>query len=213
MRRILSALACLLIAAAVLVSWGGMALAVTDNGRLSAPGLWSLKYFTVLSNLLCAASSLLWALWRLLRRGEPPRWLCLLKLAGVASVALTLLTVLIFLGPLYGYRDMFSGVNFWLHLLVPAAALLEYLLLSGVPAPTLRGSLAAILPVGLYGTVYLLNILLHGLGDEPFARDIYGFCQWGLPVGGLIFLALVALTWGMALLLRAARLRMQKHRL
>ena len=41
-----------------------------------------------------------------------------LKYAATVSVGLTFLTVMLFLGPRFGYGAMFQGVNLWFHLLM-----------------------------------------------------------------------------------------------
>ncbi|HPE52336.1 MAG TPA: hypothetical protein PLS83_12650, partial [Methanothrix soehngenii] len=65
------------------------------------------RYFTTDSNLLAAAASLLLILLeaRSLLSGQfaLPAWALLVKLVGTAAVSVTLLTVLVFLGPSAGY--------------------------------------------------------------------------------------------------------------
>ena len=55
--RMLSLALNALIAAIVLAAWLGMVFAVHERGALTSRGLRSLKYFTVLSNLLACAAS------------------------------------------------------------------------------------------------------------------------------------------------------------
>ena len=197
-------------AAVVFVCWGNMAFSV-EGGALSAPGLYSLKYFTVLSNLLQGVASLAYAVSvaRMLahRAARVPRAVLRLKYAAAVSVSLTFLTVACFLGPLYGYRSMFSGVNFWFHLTVPLAAALDFCGLDREGAVTLRDSLWAVTPMLLYGAGYAGNILLNGLGEPGRGNDWYGFARGGLKTAPLVFAGIALATWGVALLERLPRRR------
>jgi len=161
---------------AVFVSWGRIFFAISGKVFGSA-GLSSLKYFTILSNLLEAFASLIW----LIKRNEE------LKYIAAVSVTLTMITVLVFLGPIFGYFAMFAGANLWLHLLVPLMALLEVLFLNKTRFDR-KANFHAALPMVIYGIFYLGNILLNGVGEWPRSNDWYGFCRWGIPVGiGIYF--------------------------
>lgn len=100
----------------VMLNWFRMVFGRGDLA-LTSRGLRSLKYFTVLSNLLEAAACLIW-----LYNGNEK-----VKYTAAVSVTLTFLVVVFFLVWLYGYTLMFSGVSFWMHLIVPVAAFLEIL--------------------------------------------------------------------------------------
>lgn len=193
----------------VLVTWLRMTLQLDDSGRLSAPGLRSLKYFTVLSNLLLGISALIYAVYLILllvgKRQELPQPVLLLKYAATVSVALTFLTVMLFLGPHYGYGSMFRGANLWFHLVIPLAAACSFCLLERDGALSLRASFFAVLPMVLYGVGYVINLLLHGLGEGKDTHDWYGFAQGGPLSSAVIFAVMILGAWGIALLLRLAR--------
>ena len=55
------------------------------------------RYFTTLSNVLCAIASLIVVICELC--GALPFWVLLLKYVGTAAVTVTMLTVFLFLGP------------------------------------------------------------------------------------------------------------------
>ena len=81
------------------------------EGRFSADaGRRAFRFFTVQSNAFCALSALLMAL------APGARWAWLLKYVGTAAVSVTMLTVLLFLGPSAGYRAMLKGPDFFMHL-------------------------------------------------------------------------------------------------
>ncbi len=199
MKRTISILLNLLIFALSLLSWGAMVFAITDGGMLSMPGWRSLRFFTVLSNLFNAGVCLSYAIGRI--RGQIFPRLQVWKLMGTAAVGLTFLTVMGFLGPVYGYGGMFLGGNLWLHLLLPVASIFGYLLLdSDTPLP-FRKTLWAMAPMLVYAVYYLGNILIQGVGEWPDRHDFYGFLLWGWGPGIIITLALLLVTWLLAVLL------------
>ena len=180
-------------------AWLSMVLR-SSGGLLTATGLASLKYFTVLSNLLSGLASLILVLSRLLKKDAP--WIHRLHYAAAVSVGLTFLTVIAFLGPLYGYEAMFEGSNLWLHLVLPLAAEAAFILFNPMPM-TRRDNALAVLPMLLYGVGYVGNILANGRD----ANDWYSFLAWGYPAGVAIFLLILAVTFGLGLLLRKANVR------
>lgn len=162
------------------------------GGTLSSRGLRSLKYYTVLSNLFCAVIACIW----LALHGNPQyqRFLAVLKYTGAITIFLTFLTVVFFLGPIFGYRWMFAGSNFWFHLVIPLLCAAEFIF-TNTYIPTGTEKLAAVIPMLLYGCGYLGNILINGAGEGSHTNDWYGFTRWGLPVGVLIFVFLCAVVY------------------
>lgn len=67
----------------------------------------------------------------------------------------------------------------------------------------LSKTLFAMIPSFLYGTVYLLNNLINGIGEWPEGNDWYGFLNWGLPIGIAIYLGIIIVSWVIACILRA----------
>ncbi len=128
----------------------------------------------------------------------------LLRYAAAASVGLTFLTVLLFLGPLYGYRSMYRGANFWFHLAVPVLSAADFCVSEGLARFSFRQSLWAVAPMLLYGLGYVANILINGREGN----DWYSFLLWGYPVGVGIFVLLILLTWGLGRLLILASRRL-----
>ena len=159
----------------VLITWLRMVFAPSDV-LLTARGLASLKYFTVLSNLFEGIACVIW----LLNGNEK------IKYSAAVSVTLTLIVVLTFLGLLYGYVAMFVGVSFWMHLIVPVAALLEVIFWSKASFD-LKDNLLACLPMGIYGIYYIGNNIINGIGEWPFTNDWYGFLTWGYPIGIMFY--------------------------
>ena len=151
------------------------------------------RYFTVDSNILCAISCgfSVWFMIQALRRekGGIPKAVMLFRFAGTSAVTVTMMTVLLFLGILYGYPAMFAGWNLWLHLLGPLLAILSFVWLErDGSAPEKRDLFLAALPVIVYGGVYLAMVILIGR-DRGGWPDFYGFNlggRWYLSYLGMI---------------------------
>ena len=191
-------------------AWLWMVFAVSHGGPLTAGGLFSLKFFTNLSNLFNGAICLVFA-FRLMGSGWITQRLKTWKLAGTAAAGLTFCTVMGFLGPVFGYQYMFNGPNFFLHFLLPVLSMLSFIFLEREGTIPFRYTFRAVLPVALYAAGYLCNVLVQGVGDWPDRHDFYGFLLWGWPVGIAIAVGLMLFTWLLALLLR--RLGGAKERL
>lgn len=164
------------------------AVAAVLGHRKTAPFRKILRYFTALSNLLCAAAALIVALCRL--SGDLPYAVGVLKYVGTAAVSVTFLTVVFFLGPTLGYKLMFSGPDLWLHLVCPALAILSYALWDKPDMP-LRAVLLGFLPVPIYSAMYIYRVLF-----APEARrwkDFYGFNRGGKWPLSLVIMALASL--------------------
>ena len=192
MRSALSRILNLLIAALVLWAWLSMTFRLGRHGSLSAGGLQSLRYFTVLSNLFQGGVSLACAL-----GADTGRW----KYASTVAVALTFFVVLLFLGPTYGYDSMYTGANFWFHLVVPLLAMADFLFLDRGRDYRPRDSLPAILPMLAYSLFYVGNLLANGVREN----DWYGFAKHGPKSAVAAFVIILATNWVIALLLRRIR--------
>ena len=193
------------IAVMVPVAWCMMLFSRSDMA-LTAIGLYSLKYFTVLSNLLLGAASLVYAVFlvRFLRTGSAvPRWAHLLKFMATVATTVTLMTVLLFLGPVLGYAPMFVGANLWFHLIVPVAAIVEFVLFDVSHGLAFRETLLGVAPTLLYGIGYCGNILLNGVGEFSNTNDWYGFTMWGVQYMPVVFAVMLLATWLFAVALRA----------
>ena len=150
-------------------------------------GKFALRFFTTLSNMLCAAASLLTAL--AINAGGIPEWIWMLKYIGTAAVTVTMLTVLFFLAPSFGkgaLKVLLSGTDLFMHLITPLLALVSFCLLEkrGVSFPR---CLWGMLPVVLYGPVYLYKIKYAP--EEKRWDDFYGFNRggkWPVAFSGMV---------------------------
>ena len=140
-------------------------------------GKFALRFFTTLSNMLCAAACLLTAL--AINAGGIPEWIWMLKYIGTAAVTVTMLTVLFFLAPSFGkgaLKVLLSGTDLFMHLITPLLALVSFCVFEK-RGMTFCQSLWGMLPVVLYGPVYLYKILF-ALPEKRW-DDFYGFNKQG----------------------------------
>lgn len=174
------------------------------DGTLSGTGLSSLRYYTVLSNLLESLAALVTVVFTALilarKASELPRWVTLLRYAGTTSVSLTFVTVMVYLGPVFGFNIMFNDANLYFHLLIPLLAIMEAVFLSGEKL-RFTDSFIAALPTFLYGVWYIINNLANGREGN----DIYYLFYYGYGIFAVIAVIFLAVAWGIALLLRLPR--------
>ena len=156
---------------------------------LSVSGAESLKFFTVQSNLFAAVSAVL-SLINVLRN-KKSRVVSALKLASSVSVTITFLTVLVYLGPLYGYGSMYSGGNLLFHLIVPVICILDFIFLNDYMLKY-KSSLFTVLCIGIYSVGYIAVILINGKGSGHNGNDFYGFLNWGLGIGIIMYAVILA---------------------
>lgn len=159
------------------------------DGQWDIPrGKRAFRFYTVLSNCLCAIVSLLMALTAL--AGPVPQWAWILKYIGTAAVTVTMLTVFFFLAHSMGkdwYQVLIKGAsNLFMHVLTPLLALLSFCLLEkrGMSFPQ---CLWGMLPVVLYGPVYLYKIKF--VPEEKRWDDFYGFNKggkWPIAFSGMV---------------------------
>ncbi|QUC66168.1 hypothetical protein [Aristaeella hokkaidonensis] len=150
-------------------------------------GKFALRFFTTLSNMLCAAACLLTAL--AINAGGIPEWIWMLKYIGTAAVTVTMLTVLFFLAPTFGkgaLKVLLSGTDLFMHLITPLLALVSFCVFER-RGMTFCQSLWGMLPVVLYGPVYLYKILF-ALPEKRW-DDFYGFNKqgkWPVAFAGMV---------------------------
>ncbi len=171
-----------------------------DNG-FTLEGLKNLKYFTNLSNIFATIVAVI----SVIRKKQKKPQMMRLKLFATSALGLTFLTVICYLAPFVaGFPRAYRNESFIFHLLLPLAAIAEYLLCEsdGGKRITAKGALITILGPAVYGTVYVIQYLARGMVREA---DWYSFIVWGLPIGMCIFAVLMLITWGFSILLSKIR--------
>ena len=136
------------------------------------------RFFTCLSNILCSFSALVMLV--ALLAGFVPAWVWILKYTGTAAVTVTMLTMFLFLAPSVGkgwYDVLLKRTSdLFMHLLTPLMALVSFCVFEkrGMTFPQ---CLFGLLPVALYGPLYLYKILYAPEGKRW--DDFYGFNRNG----------------------------------
>lgn len=144
-----------------------------------------LKYFTVDSNILAGLSALVMLIARSVK-GTPSVFATVFKYAGTAAVTVTLVTVLVFLGPSIGYAKMFEGINFYMHLAGPLLCIISFCWLDRGPKIKKSHIGTAMLPVMIYGLIYFVMVMV-----VKEWTDFYGFNR-----GGKWYISMVAMAVG-----------------
>ena len=140
-------------------------------------GKFALRFFTTLSNILCAAACLLTAL--AINAGGIPEWIWMLKYIGTAAVTVTMLTVLFFLAPTFGkgaLKVLLSGTDLFMHLITPVLAIVSFCFPER-QGMTFAQALWGLLPVAAYGPYYLYRIRFAP--EDRRWEDFYGFNKGG----------------------------------
>ena len=153
----------------------------------------ALRYYTTLSNILAALAAVpmsVCAACALIRgHFSVPRWLSLFRFIATSSLTLTMMTVLLFLGPVFGFGGMFTGANFFFHLVNPVLSLLSFLFLEKEADYPAKNPFPGVVQTAAYGAVYVYMVFVLGetRGGWP---DFYGFNFggfWYLTVAMLLF--------------------------
>ena len=158
----------------------------------------ALRFFTLLSNIFSALTSLLAAV--LILAGHLPAWAWLLHYIATASVTVTLVTVMVYLGPAAGYKAMLSGRDLYFHLIGPLLAIAAFCFFEREYPMTFPLSRTGVLPVAVYGAVYLRKVVF--CPEERRWDDFYGYNRngkWVLSFAAMLLEALLIclLLWGL----------------
>ena len=168
---------------------------VSGSGNMRVNRSVIFRYFTVDSNILCAAGCIFSLIQMLRGHQAESKTLMLFRYASTAAVTVTMMTVLLFLGPVYGYDAMFSRWNLWLHLLGPILAIVSFVWLERDEAvPEKKHLVLSMLPVIVYGIVYFVMVVLIGK-DKDGWPDFYGVNR-----NGMWYLSYAVMLAGMALI-------------
>ena len=188
----------------VILTVTGVILMLTgkpEEGALQASGIENFKFYTVLTNVFCGVVSAMYLVCLLLDRGTEK--MVSLKLGAVCGVAITFAVVAFMFGPLYGFPQFYKRGNLFFHLLLPLAAMTEFIAVRRKRIPFKYTVIAAV-PTFIYGCCYMLNILINGIGGKwPDTNDFYAFLNWGWSVGIMIFAGITLSAFAAACLFRA----------
>ena len=135
------------------------------------------RYYTTLSNVLAALIALPAMAAAVLRiagkTAALPKAVQVLRFVSACALAVTMMTVILFLGPVFGWSGMFEGVNYWFHLVNPLLSVFSFLFLEPENRYPQRMPFTGIVQTVLYGAVYI-PLVLSGIWP-----DFYGFNMGG----------------------------------
>ena len=146
----------------------------------------SFKMFTVQSNLICGIVALIVIAFEILiilkKKEELPLWLKITKMVSTTAVALTLLTVVFYLGFVaiaegYSYFIMFQNTNICFHLLTPLSAIISFIFFEGTNKINFKLTFLNMTHMVIYTIFYSINVFTHLNPDGSVNRkyDWYYF--------------------------------------
>lgn len=169
---------------------------------LETSGLGMLRFFTVQSNLFVGIVSLVFAIKEIMilkgKKISITKMDYLFKLMATTSVGLTFLIVFSYLGPIsqYGLKSMLMNSNLFFHLLIPALSIINFMFFEKTDLLELKYTFYGIIPTGIYGLFYLINLLLHMTeGRVSPVYDWYWFVQNGVWTALIVIPLVMFLTY------------------
>ena len=145
------------------------------------------KFFTVDSNILMAIVAFIFVVKdiRIIngKEKEISKMLYILKLGATTSVALTFITVFGYLGFIVegGLQALLKNSNLFFHLLVPIISIITFIFFEKTSKLDFKCTYLGIVPMGIYGIVYIINVLIHANnGKIDPIYDWYHFVQGGM---------------------------------
>ena len=189
----------LVIAVGSVAAWLSIMLGRGDDRTLALRGWRSLKYYTVLSNLFSAGVSAAYLLFCLLPGAAPTKVLLTLKLAAASVVMITFLVTATLLGPTMGWKLMYQGGNFWLHLVLPLLAAADVCLFAPVGDLPVAYTVAPVAFTAIYAVGYLRPVLRYGGERDGHVYDFYHFLRWGQEKIWYVAVFMLLATWLIAL--------------
>ena len=171
------------------------------QGNMRVTGVKTFWYFTNDSNILHAVSCLAVLIWQVCtggRKREMPYPLLIFCHVAATAVSVTLVTVLLFLGPRLGYASMFAGWTLYLHLLGPLLAIFSFLFLEEGPELKKKHTCLAAMPVFVYALFYLYYVVLRRTWPDFYGFNMHG--KWYIS-----FVVMLAAAYGLGALLRILR--------
>lgn len=187
-----SIIVALMIVAVLLMFFG-------EAGVLASSRWSAFKYFTIQSNVFTGLASLASLIYLLVNKDkEYPGWLAIVKLVSVTSVGVTFVVVMTYLGAIYGYPFLFKNANLFLHGIIPVLAIVFYAIFEPKMKLRFTLNLYSLLPVTIYGIIYLINVAAKNDYGNYKGADWYAFGTYGLGIGVLCLMIIIVLEFGLS---------------
>ena len=149
------------------------------KGKNGVPARWKVfRFFTILSNVYSAVVSLILLLLEVsaLKSGglQLSPVLAALRFSSAVAVAVTFVTVMVFLGPHGSYRELCLGSGLHMHVIGPLLAVIVFCFAEKTAAFPFYNVIWALIPVILYSILYYYKVV-HVGKDKGGWEDFYGF--------------------------------------
>lgn len=175
---------------------------------LESSNIGMFKFFTVDSNMFMGIIALLFLIEEIkLLKGSISsisKTMYLLKFMSTVSVSITFLVVFVYLGPISegGIYSMLVNSNLFFHLLIPVFSILSFIFFEKNKVIKFKDVYLGILPTILYGTYYLINILVHmENGKIDVLYDWYWFVQTSIWSAFIVIPIMLLMSYIISLLL------------
>lgn len=167
-------------------------------------GRGTFRMFTTLSNVLCATASILTIPFQIegLRKNNYhlPRWIVDLFYIGTVGVSTTFLMAITAISITYGFSyAMILYSNLLFHTINPLIAIVIFTLINSDHNIKFYKSFIAIIPIFIYGMIYLVMAILIG-NDNGGWRDVY--CLNTVIPWPITYVIMFGICFGIANLLR-----------
>ena len=164
-----------------------------------------LMTFTGLSNVFIGLVCLGCAIYRLItKETKLPKILFLLKIIALADITITFVITACYLAPNLGssWWRLYINNNIFNHFLTPLLAIITFIVLEEYVEISWKSCFYCLLPISLYGVMYLDNVYTHLTADGKTSLDydIYGFCRFGVGILILFLIGFLAASFGLTIL-------------
>lgn len=166
------------------------------------------KFFTVDSNIFMGIVSLAFLIQEIkLLKGkikDISKNMYIFKLMSTTAVAITFLTVFLYLGPISdgGIISMIQNSNLFFHLIIPVLSIITFTIFEKSNHLKIKDALFGLVPTLVYAVYYVINILIHMENGRVYPiYDWYWFVQNGVWTAFIVapFMLLIAYLTSVAL--------------
>ena len=176
-----------------------------DYPRLS--GLPIYMTFTGLSNIFIGCICLACAIYHLVKKEKTlPKLLFIIKIIALADISITFITTAAYLAPSLGasWWRLYINNNIFNHFLTPVVAIVTFIILEDYVEIKKNYCYFAIVPILLYGCLYVPNVYGHLKpdGSTDLNYDIYGFARFGPGILVLFSTVFIAVSVGLTMIYR-----------
>ena len=166
---------------------------VHDDAWFGFTGWHCFRFFTVLSNIFLAITSIIMIVFDVKNivnnKYEIPKWATILKFMGTVATTVTLMTVVLLLAPLWeingdGYFTLFRNNNFFMHLVNPVLGIITFIFFERTKEFKLKNVLFGLLPTFVYSILYL-TMVFTGVWPD-FYYFTFGGYMWAAPISAIV---------------------------